>query len=143
MEPERTPNLPLQILHLRNIRHAVGQIPKNVQRQRRRRAGEPVHLGRVGELLLDGGSGGGLHKLAKARAGVGESPGGNLDLEESRALNCQIACADSNDNFMLLAVLLHFRADSVTASLHCPLPLFTAPCPAPGSHAKNAVHARP
>ena len=57
-----------------------------MQRQRRRNAGQPVHLGRVGKLLFDGGSGGGLRKLAETRAGVGEAPGGNLDLESIQRL---------------------------------------------------------
>jgi hypothetical protein len=40
-----------------------------------------VDLGCVGELLLDGGSGGGLEKLTKAGARVGEAPGRNFDEE--------------------------------------------------------------
>ena len=71
----------LKQLDGRNVCHAVGQIPEHVEGERGSNAGEPVDLGGVGKFFLDGGSGGGLHKLAKARAGVGESPGGNLDLE--------------------------------------------------------------
>ena len=70
--------------------NAIGQIPQHVQSQRGRGAGEAIDLGGVGELLFDGGSGGGLRKLAEARAGVGEAPGGNFDLERVQHLCCQI-----------------------------------------------------
>ena len=81
MDPARTPNRLSRCLTSGTSLDAVGQIPKNVQGHRGRGAREAVDLGRVGELLLDGGGCGSLHKLAKAGAGVGESPGGNLDLE--------------------------------------------------------------
>ena len=77
----------LQGLDFGHVAEAVGQIPEHVQGHRGRDAGEAVDLGRVGEFFFDGGSGGGLHKLAKARAGVGESPGGNLDLERIQGLS--------------------------------------------------------
>jgi hypothetical protein len=90
MEPARTPKRLLRALHLGHVVDAVGQIPEHVQSHRGRDAGEAVDLSGVGKLLLDGGGGGGLHKLAKAGAGVGESPGGNLDLERIQSLNCQV-----------------------------------------------------
>jgi hypothetical protein len=45
-----------------------------MQRERRRCAGQLVHLSRIGELLFNGGRRSRLHKLAEARAGVGKSP---------------------------------------------------------------------
>ena len=53
-------------------------------------AGEAIHFGGVGEFLFQRGGGSGLHKLAEARAGVGESPGGNLNLERIQNLNCMV-----------------------------------------------------
>jgi hypothetical protein len=40
-----------------------------------------VNLSSVAELLRDGAGGGGLLELAEARAGVGKSPTGQLDLK--------------------------------------------------------------
>ena len=71
----------LECLHFGHIGDAVGQVPEDMERKRRGRAGEAVDFCGVGELLLNGGGGGGLDKLAKARAGVGESPRRDLDLK--------------------------------------------------------------
>ncbi len=90
MEPARMPKRLSSFFDGRHIRKAVGQVPEHVQGERGGDAGEAVDLGGVGEFFLDGGSGGGLHKLAEARAGVGESPGGNLDLKGVQSLCCQI-----------------------------------------------------
>jgi hypothetical protein len=79
-----------QLLDLGNVVDAVGQIPEHMQGEGGSDAGEAVDFGRVGELFLDRGGGGGLHELSKASAGVGESPGGNLNLERIQSLNCQI-----------------------------------------------------
>ena len=40
-----------------------------------------MHLAGVAEFFFEGGRGGGLQKFAEAGAGVGESPGRNLDVE--------------------------------------------------------------
>ncbi len=80
----------LQSLHLRHLRDAFGQIPQDVQSHSGRDSGEAVDLSSVGKLLLNGGSGGSLSKYAKASAGVGESPGGNLDLERIQSLHCPV-----------------------------------------------------
>ncbi len=61
-----------------------------MQRQRGRHARQPVHLGRVGKFLFNGGRRRSLHKLAKARAGVGKSPRRNLDLERIQRLECKL-----------------------------------------------------
>ena len=70
---------PLQLLHRGNILQPVGQIPEHMERKGGRYSGQPVHFGGVGKLLLNGARSRSLHKLAEARAGVGESPRGNLD----------------------------------------------------------------
>ena len=80
----------LQFLHLGDIGDAVRQIPQYVESEGGGHAGKAVYLGCVGELFLDGGGGGCLDELAKARTGVGESPGGNLDLERVQRLNSQV-----------------------------------------------------
>ncbi len=81
---------PLEFLDLGNVVDSVGQVPKDVEGERGGDAGEAVDLSRVAELLLDGGGGSGLDKLAEAGSGVGESPGGNLDLERVQRLNSQV-----------------------------------------------------
>src|ERR1019366_4276694 len=73
--------LRFELRYLRYVIETVGQIPKHVKSQRGSYTSEPVDLRSVSEFLLDGGSGGSLDKLSKAGAGVGESPGGNLNLE--------------------------------------------------------------
>ena len=44
-------------------------------------------LAGVGELFFEAGGGGGLEKLAEARAGVGESPGGDFDAKVVQRLS--------------------------------------------------------
>ena len=44
-------------------------------------SGLAMHLARIAELLLQRGGRRRLQKFAKARARVGESPGGQLDLK--------------------------------------------------------------
>jgi hypothetical protein len=60
-------------------------------------AGERVDLGGVGELFLDRGCGGGLQEFAETGAGVGESPGRNLDRKSVESAGhsvnfCSVAC---------------------------------------------------
>ena len=50
-------------------------------------AGERVHLCGVGKLLLDGGRGLELQKLAEAGSRVGKSPGGKLNPQRIERLN--------------------------------------------------------
>ena len=51
-----------------------------------------MHLAGIAELLFDRGGGGRLQEFAEARAGVGESPGGQFDVE-------LVECGD--DRFVL------------------------------------------
>ena len=59
----------------------IGKVPQHVQRQRRADSRQPVHVGGIAELLLDGRRGGGLKELAETGARVREAPGRHFDSE--------------------------------------------------------------
>src|SRR6516164_2787130 len=64
----------------------IGKVPRDMQSDARARARDPMDLSGVTEFLFGSGSRGGLQIFSKARSGVGETPGGQLDTEliESR-----------------------------------------------------------
>ena len=84
--PRADAKAPLQLLHFGHVVHAVGQIPKHMQRHCGRGAGQAIHFGGVRKFLFDRGCRRGLHKLAEARTGVGESPGRDFDMEAVQRL---------------------------------------------------------
>ena len=57
----------------------VDPVPRDVQRHRGGQPGEPVHGGRVGDLLLDGPRGAGRAEHLEPGPGVAVGPGGHLD----------------------------------------------------------------
>src|SRR5262249_46550077 len=59
--------------------YSLGTVPLYVQRDRRAHAGQLVHLAGIAKFFLCGGSGGGLNKLSKTCAGVGKTPGRDLN----------------------------------------------------------------
>lgn len=73
---------------------ARGEVPENVEGNRGGSAGELVDLGRVGELLLDGGSRRILEELAKAGARVGVPPGRGFNVKAGEAV-MKIAVGDA------------------------------------------------
>src|SRR5260370_41296985 len=65
--------------HAHDFRHAefaVRKVPEYVYRVSGAAALEAMHLAGIAQLLLGGGTGGGLLELAKTGAGIGEAPGG-------------------------------------------------------------------
>src|ERR1700761_6386681 len=63
------------------IGDTVGKIPQNVKSQRGAHAGEAMDFGGIAEFLINRLGGGGLQEFAEASAGVGETPGRQLDLK--------------------------------------------------------------
>jgi hypothetical protein len=58
-----------------------GDVPEHVQRESAAGAGQRVHLTGIAELLLDRRGSRRLKELAEPRAGIRETPRGQLDLE--------------------------------------------------------------
>ena len=84
MEPSCTPCSLCQLFDERNVTQAFGEIPLNVQRQGRARAGKGVYLSGVTKLVFDGNGSGRLSKLQNS-ARVGKSQEGSSILNLSRA----------------------------------------------------------
>src|SRR5581483_12152891 len=70
-----------QALQVFYVGEAVGHVPQHMQRECGCAAGEPMDFAGVREFFFNAGGGGWLQELSEARAGVGESPGRNLDAE--------------------------------------------------------------
>src|ERR1700733_2209924 len=70
-----------QAPYLRRVSRPGGQVPKHMQSKLRSDTRQCMDLGRIGKLLLQAGRRPGLEKLAEARAGVREPPGGNFNLK--------------------------------------------------------------
>ena len=68
-------------LDLLEVLQAVGTVPQDVQSYGRADPSEQMNLARVAEFFFDRSSRRRLDKFSKAGAGVGETPGGQLDAE--------------------------------------------------------------
>ena len=70
--------------HEHDFRHAelaVRKVPEDMHGHGRAATRETMHLAGVAQFLAGGGGGRGLLELAKARAGVGKTPGRQFDAE--------------------------------------------------------------
>src|SRR5262249_18081446 len=60
---------------------SVREVPQHVKGERRACARQAMYFAGIAEFFLDGCGGGGLQELSKPGAGVGKSPGRQLDPE--------------------------------------------------------------
>src|SRR5262249_55221505 len=70
-----------------DVVQAVREIPLNVEGHGFAGSGEGVDLCGVAEFFFDASCGGGLNELPETSAGVGEAPGGKLDVEAVKDLS--------------------------------------------------------
>ncbi len=70
-----------QFANLVRVRYSMRQIPQHVQRDGWTDARPSMHLRRIAEFFIDGGSRRGLKKFTEARARIGETPRRQLDME--------------------------------------------------------------